>query len=231
MLLPSITRMNTNSDSTALNKPLLQTAIWGTLIVVLVAVVGVGIWSLFHGKTAGGTVAQLQVYGTVPDFQLIERSRKPVSRADFAGTIWIADFIFTRCPGVCPLLSVRMAALQDKLQQTRETPVKLVSFSVDPEWDSPEELQRYAQRYNADPEQWLFLTGELPNMYTLISEGFRLSVARLSPEDQKKADMPIVHSDRFVLIDQQFRIRGYYRGTEEAALAQLLKDIETLRQE
>ena len=111
-------------------------------------------------------------------------------------------------------------------------PVRLLSFSVDPERDTPQVLQRYAQRYHADAQRWLFLTGERSQMYALIQNGFQLSVEALEPNDPRlTTNEPIVHSNRFVLIDPQLRIRGYYRGDDTASMEQLLLDIETLKQE
>jgi protein SCO1/2 len=168
------------------------------------------------------------VYGTVPSFSLVERNGQPLTATNLAGKIWIANFIFTHCPGMCPALSMRMAGLQRSL---RATPVLLVSFSVDPARDTPEALRRYAERYQADPERWLFLTGEQEDLYHLILEGFRVSVAELPPDDPRLINEPIVHSDRFVLVDPRLQIRGYYHGTEAASIAQLLQDVDTLQSE
>lgn len=111
----------------------------------------------------------------------------------------------------------------------RTKPVRFISFSVDPERDTPEVLQVYARRYRADDQRWLFLTGERSAMYTLIRNGFRLGVEVLAPNDPRlTTHEPIVHSNRFVLIDRQRRIRGYYRGDDTESIAQLLQDVETL---
>jgi cytochrome oxidase Cu insertion factor (SCO1/SenC/PrrC family) len=168
------------------------------------------------------------VYGTVPPFSLIERSGQPLAAEDLVGKIWVANFIFTHCPGMCPALTARMAGLQKTL---RDTPVLLVSFSVDPERDTPEALTRYAERYRADTKQWLFLTGKREDLYQLILEGFRVSVAHLPPDDPRLVNEPIVHSDRFVLVDPRLQIRGYYRGTETESVAHLLRDVKALQRE
>ncbi len=111
----------------------------------------------------------------------------------------------------------------------RTKPVRFLSFSVDPERDTPEVLQVYARRYRADDQRWLFLTGERSAMYALIRNGFRLGVEALAPNDPRlTTHEPIVHSNRFVLIDRQRRIRGYYRGDDTESIAQLLQDVETL---
>jgi cytochrome oxidase Cu insertion factor (SCO1/SenC/PrrC family) len=103
--------------------------------------------------------------GTVPDFSLLERSGKQVSLADLRGKIWIADFIYTHCTDTCPLQTADMAKLQDRW--LKEPKVELVSFSVDPEHDTPQVLSRYAGRFKADPKRWLFLTGHRPEIVRL----------------------------------------------------------------
>ena len=159
-------------------------------------------------------------YSAVPDFTLIERSRRSVTRQDLAGQVWVADFIFTRCAGICPVMSSNMQKLQERLPGE----VRLVSFSVDPSNDTPEVLTEYAKRYNADADRWLFLTGDHQAMQKLSIDGFKLA---LDPSGGTAAE-PIIHSSRFVLIDRQGHIRGYY-GTEEAdALDRLIADAQKL---
>jgi protein SCO1/2 len=205
-----------------------QSLIWGTLVLVLLGVAGFGSWTLLAPYFRREGLYQLPVYGTVPPFSLIERSGQPLAAEDLVGKIWVANFIFTHCPGMCPALTARMAGLQKTL---RDTPVLLVSFSVDPERDTPEALTRYAERYRADTKQWLFLTGKREDLYQLILEGFRVSVAHLPPDDPRLVNEPIVHSDRFVLVDPRLQIRGYYRGTETESVAHLLRDVKALQRE
>lgn len=199
---------------------------WGALGLVLAFVVGYGTFSLFSDSSEPVSPGRLPILGKVPAFSLIERTQQPFGHTDLTGSVWIANFIFTHCPGRCPLLSQRMARLQTTL---RAKPVRFLSFSVDPERDTPEVLQVYARRYRADDQRWLFLTGDRTAMYALIREGFRLGVEALAPNDPRlTTHEPIVHSNRFVLIDPQRRIRGYYRGDDTESVARLLQDIETL---
>ncbi len=203
-----------------------QRVIWGALGLVLTYVVGYGVFSLVSDSSQSFPPGQLPILGEVPAFSLIERTQQPFGHTDLTGSVWVANFIFTHCPGRCPLLSQRMARLQTTL---RTEPVRFISFSVDPERDTPEVLQVYARRYHADDQRWLFLTGERATMYTLIREGFRLGVEALAPDDPRlTTHEPIVHSNRFVLIDPQRRIRGYYRGDDTESMVRLLQDIETL---
>ncbi|HSB81093.1 MAG TPA: SCO family protein [Candidatus Methylomirabilis sp.] len=116
----------------------------------------------------------LQIFGTLPDFSLIERSGKRVTLADFRGKVWIADFIYTHCTDTCPLQSAELARLQADL--ATEPDVRLASITVDPAEDTPEVLAEYAARFGADRERWLFLTGPKRAIYTLAQKGFLLNV-------------------------------------------------------
>lgn len=153
---------------------------------------------------------------TIPPFQFTERDGEPFGGEDLKGKIWIADFIFTACAGPCPMMSIGMSDLQERLEDFDD--VRLVSFSVDPERDTPEVLREYAERYGAS-ERWAFLTGDRYEIYTLAEKSFKLTVMDRSEgageDDQTVYDHVILHSDRFVLIDQHGRIRGFYNGLDE----------------
>ena len=133
----------------------------------------------------------------VPDFTVNERGGKTLSRRDLIGEVWVAQFIFTRCAGTCPVMVSRMYALSKKLPQA-----KYVSFTVDPEHDTPEVLARYA-RNNSLPPDWLFATGTQAQMQSLAKDGFKISMGPGS-----KPEEPIIHSDRFVLVDRYGRVRS-----------------------
>ena len=166
----------------------------------------------------------LNHYGTVPEFSLVERSGKPTTLADLRGSVWIADFIYTTCQDTCPMQTAEMAQLQEQWQE--KAGPKLVSFSVDPEKDTIEVLARYADRYKADAHRWLFLTGAREEIGRLVQEGFRLSAVALSGDGN--VGSVIMHSPRFVLIDKQAEIRGYYDSRDPEALQRLKKDVVTL---
>ena len=161
------------------------------------------------------------VLGAIPDFSLTERSGSVVHAADLDGSVWIAGFIFTRCPDVCPALTARMADLQKALAGSPA--IHLVSISVDPTHDTPEVLRGYAERAGAK-DDWLFLTGPRDQVAALLKDGFKVAFA-----DDGPAEAPITHSDRLVLVDGERRIRGYYHGREAEDLARLRRDAETLR--
>ncbi len=170
----------------------------------------------------------LPMLGRVPDFSLLGSDGQPLSQARLAGKVWVADFIFTRCPGLCPMLSAQMARVQDALGHDTSNRVHLVSFSVDPANDTPAALRTYAERFRADKDRWLFVTGERDALYSLIGQGFRLAVADRPENQNADGEGLITHSDRFVLIDRDLQIRGYYHGTDADSVQQLLKDIKTL---
>jgi protein SCO1/2 len=166
----------------------------------------------------------LNNYGTVPQFTLLERTGKRATLSDLRGQVWIADFIYTTCTDTCPTQSAAMAKLQEKFGT--EADLKFVSFSVDPERDTPEVLARYAERYQASADRWLFLTGDKKQIARLMQEGFRLSAASVT--DPASSESVIIHSPRFVLIDRETQIRGYYDSREGPALERLSKDVATL---
>jgi len=175
---------------------------------VAAAVAGVAAWRAVPAPS-------LPVLGAVPAFTLTERSGSPFAAADLRGQVWIADFVFTRCPDVCPALTATMAGLQKTLTAH---PVRLVSFTVDPAHDTPEALRDYAARFHAS-DDWLFLTGSREALAALLREGFKVAWA-----DDGPPASPITHSDRFVLVDRTLRIRGYYHGSQADDVARLTRD-------
>jgi cytochrome oxidase Cu insertion factor (SCO1/SenC/PrrC family) len=163
----------------------------------------------------------LPVIAAVPDFSLTERSGRQVTRADFQGKVWVADFIFTRCSGPCPELSAKMRTIQRELEGERS--VRLVSICLDPENDTPSALVDYAKRFNADPERWLFLTStNEKDVHALVEKGFLQSVV---PESEGSA---LMHSTYFVVIDGHGRIRAAHNGMEANARELVLRDVRAL---
>jgi protein SCO1/2 len=166
----------------------------------------------------------LSRYGAVPEFSLVERSGKTVTLANLRGTIWVADFIYTTCADTCPLQTAEMGKLQ---AEWRDKPgLKLVSFSVDPEKDTAEVLSRYADRHKADSQRWLFLTGAKEEITRLVQGGFKLSAVPVV--NTQSSEGVIMHSPRFVLVDRQAQIRGYYDSRDQQALERLKKDVAIL---
>ncbi len=199
-------------------------SIWAALIVVLGAVsVAYMVNEIDRGAAQVPLVATPQIRIPLPDFAFTERSGKSVSKADLSGQVWVADFIFTSCAGPCPMMSTRMSALGRDLAAFDK--LKLVSFSVDPERDTPEVLRTYADQYNADPQQWLFLTGPMDRIYDIAIDGFKITVEAARQNNQ------IIHDTRFMLVDHQGVIRGYYHSASEQDLQRLRQDAATLLRE
>jgi len=201
----------------------------GALVIGLSIVLGTALWLKLRPSPQlflndGEQRDRLMQYGAVPDFSLTERNGENVSLAHLRGKIWIADFIYTSCTDTCPLQTGRMARLQEEYSSKPD--IQLVSVTVDPERDTPQTLSLYAARHNADAKRWFFLTGQRDRIIRLIQDGFHLSVAAL-PNGAESSGM-IPHSPRFVLIDKDARIRGYYDSRELEAFVRLKNDVETL---
>jgi protein SCO1/2 len=176
----------------------------------------------------GSGSAGLEVLGTVPDFAFTDQIGRPVRAADLRGRVQVANFIFTRCPTVCPTTTLKMQRLGERLAEHADA-VHLVSFSVDPEHDKPPVLAAFASRYRADPARWKFLTGPPAAVRSAVEEGFRIAVDR--GVELADGTPNIVHGTHFVLLDRQLRIRGYYDSDDAGRLDQLVADAEVLAQE
>lgn len=153
----------------------------------------------------------------VDDFTMVERSGRKVSRDDLLGKPWAACFIFTRCAGTCPAITTAMAKLQSEV---KEFDVRLVSFTVDPENDTPERLRSFADAYGADAERWLFLSGEKNATYQLIKDSFQLPVQETVGKDRVPG-YEVLHSNKVALVDAEGRVRGLYNGTDPVEMAKL----------
>lgn len=196
---------------------------WYATLIAIPLFTAISLMWLRHEQVKRLSARQINNFGSVPEFRLTNQNGQPFGSAELRGKIWIADFIYTTCPGPCPMISTRMGELQKPLG---ETDVQLVSFSVDPQKDTPEVLQTYAQHLNADARRWNFLTGPVTSIYSLSRDGFHL--AALAEGD--KPGQP-VHSTRMVLVDRHGTIRGYYDATEADAVTKLLADTNHLLRE
>src|SRR5213083_1249910 len=211
----STTTLDSQSSRTA---TLLKTV----LIAIPILTLALLLW-LRHLEVTALRQRTVSSYGTVPEFLLVNQDGQNFGSAQLRGKIWIADFIYTTCPGPCPMISSRMSELQKPLQKTA---VRLVSFSVDPEKDTPEVLRSYAERLQAEPGRWDFLTGPKSAIYRLSHDGFKLAIS-----DGSDAQGIPVHSTRMVLVDRHGQIRGYYDATEPEAVTKLLADTNHLLRE
>src|SRR5262247_1134305 len=166
------------------------------------------------------------VLGGLPAFTLTDQRGQPFGSRELAGKIWVADFIFTSCQGVCPLLSDRMAQVGKRARHLGPD-FHLVSISVDPERDTPERMAEYAGRYGANPIAWSFLTGPEQAIQATVVEGFKVGAGKERSRRAAAADggfWEIFHGENLVLVDRQMRIRGYFSPTAEG-LNQLLEAV------
>jgi protein SCO1/2 len=191
---------------------IITTVLWSVLVVAMLGVIGTGLLAKFRQDP-------LPVYYDTPAFTLVDQDGKPFTREHLKGKVWVADFIFTTCPGACPKMTMKMSGLQ-KAVPARD--VHFESFTVDPDRDTPEVLKRYGQGFDADPARWHFLTGEKSKLFDTAA-GLKLTAApagQFGPE--------IVHAEKFLLVDGAGRVRGIYDSTDEQALKKLAADAAVL---
>ncbi len=156
----------------------------------------------------------LPVYGKIADFTLTNQLGRAVSLADLKDKVWVADIIFTRCAGPCPKMTRQMKALQAALPPDSST--RLVTLTTDPEYDTPPVMQAYAQRFEADPARWLFLTGTKQQIADLAVGSLKLTAIEKKPgERQSVADL-FIHSTIFVVVDKRAQVRGIFDTVGEA---------------
>lgn len=214
--------MNTNSNPKAGTGMMIA---GGVLFVALIA----GAVMLMGGEKresagAGGAAVE-SGYGSVPaDAVFMRQSGEPMTLGDLRGKVWVASFIFTRCQGTCPMMTKSMSELQDDLKKIGD--VRLVSFTVDPEYDTPERLQEYAKEYGADESRWLFLQGSDSAVQSLAKDAFHVGIAEGTSQEE-----PIIHSSRFFVVDGAGEIRGMYDGRTDEGKRELLAGLTDLLDE
>jgi len=227
------------------------------LALVLVLAAALAAWPALiryaRGPAAGEvSLEKIAVYGQVSEFSLVERSGRPVTRADLLGKVWLANFIYTECKETCPTQSLQIARLQREFADAAD--LRLVSITVDPKHDTEEVLARYAERYGAHSSRWLFLTGDKREIYCLAKDAFLLSVVdqadQSPPPCRAAAAAPFrpvlawltpspafathgsqglfMHSARVVLVDRDARIRAYHLATNEDSMKRLRPNLRAL---
>jgi len=160
--------------------------------------------------------SKLPSFGVVDDFQLTDQSGASFDSRTLSGRVWIADFIFTNCAGPCPRMTTEMRRVQGELAAVKDA--RLVSFTVDPDRDSPSVMAEYAKRYHAEPERWIFLTGPKATLHHITRDVFKLGDVSGALE----------HSTRFALVDKKGRIRGFYASADSEAMNKLVADAKAL---
>ena len=170
------------------------------------------------------TIQHVKKYHTIADFSLTNQNGKTVTQDTYNNKIYIADFFFTTCQTICPIMTDHMVILQDKLKP--DSDVMLLSHTVTPEIDSVAQLKKYALNKGVLDSKWNLVTGDKKEIYQLARKSY---LAVKSNSDGGEYDM--IHTENFILIDQKKRIRGYYDGTLEEDIESLLNDIDILKQE
>lgn len=208
-----------------------------TALVSILLISSVGFLALRLIPRSGASVQT--EYGPAPQFSLTDQLGRPVTDSDLRGKIVLANFIYTSCPDICPTTSGQMRTMQEQLREAGllDTDVRLLSITVDPTRDTPEQLHTYAEGLRADPERWRFLTGEAAAIRQVVVNGFALGIEVMPPVAQEHGDhtasahehstYDVSHSGRFVLIDRAWQIAGYYESAELVP-EQLLADIQAL---
>ncbi len=170
------------------------------------------------------SLQHVKKYHKIADFKLINQNGESISQRDYQNSIYIADFFFTTCPSICPIMTNNMVDLQQFI--LKDENIKLLSFSVTPEIDSVAQLKKYAQEKGVIDAKWNLLTGNKKEIYTLARKSYFVV-----KEDGNGGPHDMIHTENFVLVDPDKRIRGYYDGTSRTAMDSLKQDLVILKEE
>ena len=200
---------------------IVTTVLWGLTVFAMLGLVGTGLWA----KKARGRQADahdaLPVLFPAPPFELTDQNNRTVRADHLRGSVWVAMVFFTNCPDICPGMMGRLVDLQGAVTNPN---VKLVSFSIDPERDTPEQLRQYADQLGADSSRWFLLTGTTDQMFA-VAEGLKLSA------EPAQGDKPISHTGHILLVDQSGNVRGVYDSADDADMSELPADATRLLNE
>jgi protein SCO1/2 len=217
---------------------ILTITLWAVAVLAMIGLVTTGVLAKRYSEMRKQSATnfdqpeeRLPVLFDVPDFSFTDQNEKTLKRDDLKGHVWVGAFIFTNCPGVCPMMTGKMRALEDAITDPK---VQLVSISLDPERDTPAVLKQYAAKMKADQSRWHFLTGDKTKIYNLAADmkvtAQPATQQLVEDEHGKKTieDKPIVHSEKLILVDQTGHIRGYYSSTSDDDMKQLATDASDL---
>ena len=199
------------------------TGLWGLLTIAMVALIASGTGARTPSPDPALATAEPRVVEPelppfyLPDFALTDQSNQPFTASQLRGRPAIVSFIFTRCQGPCPAMTTALSGLQSSLDKR----VALVSFTVDPDYDTPAVLNEYAKTHRADLSRWHFLTGPRDTIYSISNE---LKLAAVAADSTN----PIIHSSRFILLDPAGKVRGYFDYDDAAKLASLAQQANAL---
>src|SRR6185312_1435038 len=200
-----------------MNPPAVRRVPWTVGVGLLLLILALSLALLLaKAESRAPRRAALPVYATIADFSLTNQNNAAVSLADLRGKVWVADIIFTRCPGPCLRMTHQMKELQDALPKDSST--RLVSLTTDSDYDTPEVLKTYALKNGADATRWMFLTGTKKQVNNLAVDSLKLSAVEKKPEDRVTPEDLWVHSTILVLIDKHAQLRAIYQtGGEDVS--------------
>jgi len=173
-------------------------------------------------KLVDSSIIHVSKYHKISDFILTNQNGKEITQADYKDKIYVADFFFTTCQDICPVMTKNMYELQEELKNDNE--ILLLSHTVIPEVDTVKRLKEYAVENNVDDSKWNLVTGDKKQIYELARKSY------LAVEDSNFNEFDMIHTENFMLIDKEKQIRGFYDGTNSEEINRLLKDIEILKQ-
>jgi protein SCO1 len=186
-----------------------------------------GEFDIQFNRDASGITVSDTVYYAIPKFSFTNQNNQETSWKQYEGFVTIADFFFTECPTICPVMSSQLARIQDKIKADGlQDKVRIISFSVKPQNDTPEILRTYGEKIGADFNMWNFVTGKPADIYELAEDGFLLSAF---PSDTAQGG--VFHTDKITLLDRELHIRGYYDGTSTKGMDALYEDLKILLEE
>ena len=173
-------------------------------------------------KLVDSSIIHVAKYHKISDFKLTNQNGKEITQANYKDKIYVADFFFTTCQDICPVMTKNMYQLQEELKNDNQ--ILLLSHTVIPEVDTVEQLKEYAVENNVDDSKWNLVTGDKKQIYELARKSY------LAVEDSNYSQYDMIHTENFMLIDKEKQIRGFYDGTNSEDINRLLKDIEILKQ-
>lgn len=201
----------------------LEWLVWGLLALTIVAIAVTFVVSRQPGKRAD---SRLPLRLPLPDFQLTNQFGRPITLANLRGQVWVADIVFTRCAGPCPEMTRKMSVLQEAFP--REAPVKFITLTTDPAFDTPQVLRAYAQRFEAQTNRWHFLTGTTNEIRRLAVTGLKLASVEKG-EDEREHDRDLfIHSTLFVIVDQAGNLRAVVESDDPEMRSRIVAAVEAL---
>ena len=180
--------------------------------------------SMVNYELVDSTLQHVKKYHKIAPFSFENQNGKTITQDDYEGKIYIADFFFTTCPTICPKMTANMVNIQEEI--LNDSTVMLLSYSITPKIDSVPQLKKYAIEKGVNDQKWNLLTGNKKEIYTMARKSYLVV-----KEDGDGGPYDMIHTENFILVDPEKRIRGFYDGTDTLAMSELLLDLEILQDE